>query len=134
MPAYADFTILLDDPAQTPGLRFDAYADALASSARVDSGEGEIAFIPTPERAEEPAATGPKPEVQLKGSSPQIKKHFMSAMSQRASEMLSEDMQALGPVRIRDVQHAQQALIATARQMNEAGEISLQGGLEEFVE
>ncbi|MBZ5579030.1 MAG: flagellar motor switch protein FliG [Acidobacteriia bacterium] len=70
----------------------------------------------------------------LKGSSPQIKKHFASAMSQRASEMLSEDMQALGPVRIRDVQHAQQALIATARQMNEAGEISLQGGMEEFVE
>jgi len=70
----------------------------------------------------------------LKGSSPQIKKHFMSAMSQRASEMLVEDMQALGPVRIRDVQHAQQALIATARQMNEAGEISLQGGMEEFVE
>ena len=70
----------------------------------------------------------------LKGSSPQIKKHFMTAMSQRASEMLSEDMQALGPVRIRDVQHAQQALIATARQMNEAGEISLTAGLEEFVE
>ena len=70
----------------------------------------------------------------LKGSSPQIKKHFASAMSQRAADMLSEDMQALGPVRIRDVQHAQQALIATARQMNEAGEISLQGGLEEFVE
>jgi flagellar motor switch protein FliG len=70
----------------------------------------------------------------LKGSSPQIKKHFASAMSQRAADMLTEDMQALGPVRIRDVQHAQQALIATARQMNEAGEISLQGGLEEFVE
>jgi len=70
----------------------------------------------------------------LKGSSPQIKKHFASAMSQRASEMLSEDMAALGPVRIRDVQHAQQALIATARQMNEAGEISLTAGLEEYVE
>ena len=70
----------------------------------------------------------------LKGSSPQIKKHFASAMSQRASEMLSEDMQALGAVRIKDVQHAQQALIATARQMSEAGEISLTAGMEEFVE
>jgi len=70
----------------------------------------------------------------LKGSSPQIKKHFASAMSQRAAEMLSEDMQALGPVRIKDVQNAQQALIATARQMAEAGEISLTSGSEEFVE
>jgi len=70
----------------------------------------------------------------LKGSSPQIKKHFAGAMSQRASEMLTEDMQALGPVRIKDVQNAQQALIATARQMAEAGEISLTAGLEEFVE
>jgi flagellar motor switch protein FliG len=70
----------------------------------------------------------------LKGSSPQIKKHFLAAMSQRAGEMLSEDMQALGPVRIKDVQNAQQALIATARQMAEAGEISLTAGLEEFVE
>lgn len=70
----------------------------------------------------------------LKGSSPQIKKHFASAMSQRAAEMLTEDMQALGPVRIKDVQNAQQALIATARQMAEAGEISLTSGSEEFVE
>lgn len=70
----------------------------------------------------------------LKGSSPQIKKHFATAMSQRASEMLTEDMQALGPVRIKDVQNAQQALIATARQMAEAGEISLTAGMEEFVE
>lgn len=70
----------------------------------------------------------------LKGSSPQIKKHFATAMSQRASEMLTEDMQDLGPVRIKDVQNAQQALIATARQMAEAGEISLTAGTEEFVE
>jgi flagellar motor switch protein FliG len=72
----------------------------------------------------------------LKGSSPQIRKQFTALMSSRAAEMLMEDMQALGPVRIRDVQEAQQALIATARQMQEAGEITLQtgGGEDEFVE
>jgi flagellar motor switch protein FliG len=71
----------------------------------------------------------------LKGSSPQLKQHFTSVMSSRAAEMLVEDMQALGPVRIRDVQEAQQALIATARQLQEKGEISLAaGGAEEFVE
>lgn len=70
----------------------------------------------------------------LKGSSPVIKRHFGSAMSQRAADMLEEDMQALGPVRIKDVQNAQQALIATARQMADQGEISLKAGGEEFVE
>lgn len=71
----------------------------------------------------------------LKGSSPQLKQHFTSVMSSRAAEMLVEDMQALGPVRIRDVQEAQQALIAAARQLQEKGEISLSaGGAEEFVE
>lgn len=71
----------------------------------------------------------------LKGSSPQLKQHFTSVMSSRAAEMLVEDMQALGPVRIKDVQEAQQGLIATARQLQEKGEISLSaGGAEEFVE
>jgi len=71
----------------------------------------------------------------LKGCSPQIRQHFSSVMSSRAAEMLAEDMQALGPVRIRDVQEAQQTIIAKARQLQESGEISLQsGGAEEFVE
>jgi len=71
----------------------------------------------------------------LKGSTPQLKQHFTSVMSSRAAEMLVEDMQALGPVRIKDVQDAQQALIATARQLQEKGEISLSaGGADEFVE
>jgi len=67
----------------------------------------------------------------LKGSSPEMKKHFTSIMSNRAAEMLAEDMQALGAVRIRDVQEAQQALIATARELQDSGEISLTGGAAE---
>ena len=71
----------------------------------------------------------------LKGSSPQLKQHFTSVMSSRAAEMLVEDMQALGPVRIKDVQEAQTALITIARALQEKGEISLSaGGAEEFVE
>jgi len=71
----------------------------------------------------------------LKGSSPEIKKHFTSVMSSRAAEMLIEDMGALGPVRIRDVQEAQQAVIATARSLQEKGEISLAASSsDEFVE
>jgi flagellar motor switch protein FliG len=71
----------------------------------------------------------------LKGSSPELKQHFTSVMSSRAAEMLVEDMQALGPVRIKDVQEAQTGLITIARQLQEKGEISLSaGGAEEFVE
>jgi flagellar motor switch protein FliG len=71
----------------------------------------------------------------LKGSSPEIKKHFTSVMSSRAAEMLIEDMSALGPVRIRDVQEAQQAVIATARSLQEKGELSLSAASsEDFVE
>ena len=73
--------------------------------------------------------------VALKGTAAQIKKQFTSLMSSRAAEMLIEDMQALGPVRIRDVREAQQAIIAAARQLQEQGEISLQSAsAEQFVD
>jgi len=61
----------------------------------------------------------------LKGSTTRIKEHFTASMSGRASEMLIEDMEALGPVRIRDVMEAQQQIVALARQMEANGEISL---------
>ena len=70
----------------------------------------------------------------LKGSTVQIKKHFTSAMSQRAAAMLAEDMEALGPVRLKDVQSARQVLVTTARQMADAGEITLSMSLEQYVE
>jgi flagellar motor switch protein FliG len=63
--------------------------------------------------------------VALKGCSVQVKNRFMSLMSTRAGEMLNEDMAALGPVRIRDVEEAQHAIIAIARQLEVEGVISL---------
>jgi flagellar motor switch protein FliG len=70
----------------------------------------------------------------LKGASPQIRKHFGSAMSQRSAAMLAEDMEALGQVRLKDVQSARQVLVETARQMAESGEITLTTGMEEYVD
>jgi flagellar motor switch protein FliG len=61
----------------------------------------------------------------LKGCNPTNKNHFTSTMSTRAAEMLSEDMEAMGPVRIRDVEEAQQTIIATARQLETDGVLSL---------
>jgi flagellar motor switch protein FliG len=70
----------------------------------------------------------------LKGANPQIRKHFGSAMSQRSAAMLAEDMEALGQVRLKDVQSARQVLVETARQMAESGEITLTTGMEEYVD
>jgi flagellar motor switch protein FliG len=66
--------------------------------------------------------------VALKGCSAQVRSHFTSAMSSHAADMLLEDMQALGPVRIREVEEAQQAIIANARRLETEGVLSLKPG------
>lgn len=65
--------------------------------------------------------------VALKGTSDQLRDHFMTAMSQRGSEMLKEDMEALGPIKIKEVEGAQQQIIAVVRQLESDGTISLKG-------
>jgi flagellar motor switch protein FliG len=70
----------------------------------------------------------------LKGTTAKIREHFTSCMSQRAAEMLMEDMEALGPVRIRDVQSAQVQIVAVVRQLQQQGTISTsRGGGDEYV-
>ncbi len=55
-------------------------------------------------------------------------------MSQRAAEMMVEDMDALGPVRIRDVQAAQTQVVAVVRQLQQQGVIATShGGSDEYV-
>ncbi len=61
----------------------------------------------------------------LKGTSDQLKNHLLSAMSQRGREMLLEDMEALGPVKIKEVEAAQQAIIAVVRELESQGVLSL---------
>ncbi len=68
----------------------------------------------------------------LKGTSDQFKQHFTECMSQRAAEMLREDMDALGPVRLRDVEAAQQQILAAARELEAAGVLDIRGG-EQYV-
>jgi len=65
--------------------------------------------------------------VALKGTSDQLKNHFLQQMSQRGSEMLREDMEALGPIKIKEVEAAQQQIIAVVRQLEAEGVISLKG-------
>jgi len=66
--------------------------------------------------------------IALKGTSDQLKNHFLQCMSQRGAEMLREDMEAAGPVRIRDVEAAQQQILAVIQQMESEGALSLKGG------
>ncbi|HUP03003.1 MAG TPA: flagellar motor switch protein FliG [Bryobacteraceae bacterium] len=65
--------------------------------------------------------------VALKGTSEQLRNHIMGCMSQRGAEMLREDMEALGPVKIKEVEAAQQSIIALVRQLEAEGVISLKG-------
>jgi flagellar motor switch protein FliG len=65
--------------------------------------------------------------VALKGTSEQLQNHFIQCMSQRGAEMLREDMDAMGPVRIRDVEASQQQIISVVRQLEAQGVISLKG-------
>ncbi len=65
--------------------------------------------------------------VALKGTSDQMKNHMLQAMSQRGAEMLREDMDSLGPIKIKEVEAAQQQIIAVVRQLESEGTISLKG-------
>ena len=69
--------------------------------------------------------------IALKGTSEQLRNHFLEAMSQRGAEMLREDMEALGPIKIKEVEAAQQQIIAVVRQLESEGVISLKGAVGE---
>ncbi|RMF01684.1 MAG: flagellar motor switch protein FliG, partial [Alphaproteobacteria bacterium] len=61
----------------------------------------------------------------LKGASDSLRDMFFSNMSERAAKILREDMEAMGPVRLRDVDEAQMAMVNLAKDLAEAGEILL---------
>jgi flagellar motor switch protein FliG len=65
--------------------------------------------------------------VALKGTSEQLRNQVLSSMSQRGAEMLREDMDALGPIKIKEVDAAQQQIIAVVRQLESEGVVSLKG-------
>ncbi len=61
--------------------------------------------------------------VALKGANDTVRQFFFANMSSRAAKMLADDMQALGPVRLRDVDEAQAMLVNMAKDMAARGEI-----------
>jgi flagellar motor switch protein FliG len=71
----------------------------------------------------------------LKGSSESLRELFFSNMSERASKIMREDMESMGPVRLKDVDQAQMAMVQVAKDLAAKGEIMLvgQGGDDELI-
>ena len=70
----------------------------------------------------------------LKGATEELREKFFKNMSKRAAEMLREDMEYRGPVRVRDVEESQQKVVNVVRALEDAGEIVIsRGGEEELI-
>ncbi|MGE3143488.1 MAG: flagellar motor switch protein FliG, partial [Hyphomonadaceae bacterium] len=67
----------------------------------------------------------------LKGASDSLRNLFLSNMSERGSKLLKDDMAAMGPVRLKDVDAAQARLVALAKDLSARGEIVLNDGKSE---
>ena len=64
----------------------------------------------------------------IKGAEDELKTKITKNMSKRAAEMLLDDLEALGPVRVSEVETAQKEILSVARRLADAGEIMLGGG------
>lgn len=69
----------------------------------------------------------------LKGADESLKEKIFKNMSQRAAEMLKDDLEAKGPVRVADVEGAQKSILQMARKLAAAGTIALGGKGEEYL-
>jgi flagellar motor switch protein FliG len=67
----------------------------------------------------------------LKGASEDLRHQFFRCMSSRAVEMLKEDIEALGPMRAKDVTQAQAEIVAVARKLEADGKMTLRNQAED---
>jgi flagellar motor switch protein FliG len=63
----------------------------------------------------------------LRTASDELKSKIFSNMSERAAQLIKEEMEYMGPVRISDVENAQQKIVDTVRRLEDAGEIIISG-------
>ncbi len=71
--------------------------------------------------------------IALKGADEELQEKIFKNMSKRAAELLRDDLEAKGPVKISEVEGAQKEILTIARRMADAGEIMLGGGGEQMV-
>ena len=67
----------------------------------------------------------------LKGASEKLREMFFKCLSERAGKMLQEDIESLGPVKLRDVDEAQAAIVLAAKELAQTGELDMGGGKDE---
>jgi flagellar motor switch protein FliG len=79
------------------------------------------------------AVPGERLLLAMKGADDSLKEKIFKNMSQRAAEMLKDDLESRGPVRLSEVEAAQKEILAMVRKMAESGTIQLGGKGEEFV-
>jgi flagellar motor switch protein FliG len=70
----------------------------------------------------------------LKGSSEDLRRYVMSCMAARAAGLLKDDIEVSGPVKLKAVDDAQQEIIATARELEQQGVITLKSGGADYVQ
>ncbi|MCG5529997.1 flagellar motor switch protein FliG [Halorhodospira halochloris] len=69
----------------------------------------------------------------LKGASQELQTKFFNNLSRRAGEMLQEELEAMGPARLSDVEGAQKEILTTAKRLADEGTINLASGTEQYV-
>ncbi len=69
----------------------------------------------------------------LKGSSEEVRERIFRNVSKRAAEMLKEEIEFMGPVRLREVEEAQQRIVSIIRKLDETGEIIISRGGEDAI-
>jgi len=69
----------------------------------------------------------------LRGASEEVKEKFFRNMSKRAADLIKEELEMMGPVRVTEVEKAQQNIIKTAKKLEQEGKIILSRGEEELV-
>ncbi|MDN3683667.1 flagellar motor switch protein FliG [Vibrio sinaloensis] len=69
----------------------------------------------------------------LKGADEGLREKIFKNMSKRAAEMMRDDLEAMPPIKVSDVEAAQKEILAIARRMADSGELMLGGGADEFL-
>tara|TARA_B100001057_G_C22709143_1_gene894957 strand:- start:533 stop:1195 length:663 start_codon:yes stop_codon:yes gene_type:complete len=69
----------------------------------------------------------------LKGADDALREKIFKNMSKRAAEMMRDDLEAMAPIKVSDVEASQKEVLAVARRLADSGEIMLGGGADEFL-
>jgi flagellar motor switch protein FliG len=71
--------------------------------------------------------------IALKGCEPSVREKIFANMSKRAADMLRDDLEVKGPVKLSDVDAAQKEVLQIARKLADSGQLSLSASGDEFV-